>query len=362
MALMPPAGHGTGSATMFDPSQWNRLVTWFATMAFGALAGYAYTRVAYDTIPVEILQTLPGLRAGLLLAGASSAFELFVMRGDVERWFARRTLLQALGLRVLIHTAIVVLCLLANRALSGLLIGYFVPNAFDLWDIGQDVVYSFLVVALVLFVLQMRTLIGARTLANVVLGRYRRPVRENRVFVLFDLTGSTPLAGRVGDERFHEFLSAFFHEIDAAVTRCGGEIYSYVGDAMFVSWPMGTPPQNARAVRAVFAARHRLLERAPWFENEFGQAANFRAVIHGGPIVAGECGDSRRQVTYLGDVLNTTARLEALAKERDVGVLISRPILAVTDLPGDVSAADLGAHHLKGVAEPIAVSALHGFE
>ena len=90
----------------------------------------------------------------------------------------------------------------------------------------------------------------------------------------------------------------------------------------------------------------------------FGETPQFRAVIHGGSIVAGECGDSRRQITYLGDVLNTTARLEVLAKKLGIENIVSRHLLGQLTLPDSIVAVDLGRHNLKGVAKPIEVNAL----
>lgn len=336
----------------------NRIFTWLAVVVFGALAGQSYTTLTYSSIPPEILKTWPGVRGGVAVAGLSAGFEIFVMRGAVGGWFRRQAFLAALLIRILVHTALVMFALLGNRVASALMIGEVVPEAFVLQDIVRDVFYAFVVVAMALFVLQMRTLIGGRTLLNVVLGRYYRPVTEQRLFVMIDLTGSTPLAARIGDEGFHEFLSAFFFEIDAAVTQYGGEIYSYIGDGVIVSWPLSDARQNANAVEAIFAARERLDRRSSWFRSNFGHAPTFRAVLHGGSVVAGECGDSRRQITYLGDVLNTTARLEGLSKQLGAECMISNDLLQQTTLPGSITVTDLGQHTLKGVADPVAVSAL----
>lgn len=146
--------------------------------------------------------------------------------------------------------------------------------------------------------------------------------------------------------------------LDVAVTQFGGEIYSYVGDAMIASWPLSQPARNTRVAVAVFAARRRIAKREPWFHERFGETPQFRVVVHGGSVVAGECGDSRRQITYLGDVLNTTARLEALAKQVGTENIISRSLLGQLTLPEDIVAEDLGVHSLKGVTDPIEVNAL----
>ncbi|MGH6814954.1 MAG: adenylate/guanylate cyclase domain-containing protein [Hyphomicrobiaceae bacterium] len=335
-----------------------RLITWLAAVAFGAVAGHVYTLLFYDALPPAIADTWPGVRAGALIAGVSSAFEIFAMRRGFGIRLRRQPFLVFLILRICIHTVLVVAGLFSNRAISALLIGRIVDDAFKGGHMVQDTIYSFFVIALFLFFLQTQALIGARTLLNVVLGRYYRPVREERIFLLIDLAGSTPLATDLGDERFYEFLSAFFFEIDSAIVEHGGEVYTYVGDAMIATWPLGRPEANAQAVHAVFAARAHVAGKAAWFRERFGRIPHFRAIVHGGPVVSGECGDSRRQITYLGDVLNTTARLETLCKQLDVETLVSRAMRERMDLPDRFVAVDLGSHALKGVSNPLAVLSL----
>ena len=74
--------------------------------------------------------------------------------------------------------------------------------------------------------------------------------------------------------------------------------------------------------------------------------------------VAGECGDSKRQITYLGDVLNVTARLEQAGKAMNADVVISADLLSQVTLPPDVQAIDRGEHLLKGMLQPIQIFAL----
>ncbi|MEL6317329.1 MAG: adenylate/guanylate cyclase domain-containing protein [Pseudomonadota bacterium] len=335
-----------------------RALTWLAVVALGAVAGRLYAQLAYAAAPADVMSTLPGVRAGVLIAGVSAAFELFVAPGAIGRWLRARPFLGALALRVLIHTAIVVAGLTLNRVLSAWLIGRYLRDSFTAPEFLQDVVFAFLVTAAALFVLQMRALIGGRTLLNVILGRYHRPVREERIFVFMDLVKSTPLAERLGAERYHSFIAAVFRELDGAVTRSGGEIYAYLGDGVISSWPLSTPDRNAAAVEAVFATADRLRARSDWFRARFQATPTIRASLHGGAVVAGECGDSRRQIAYLGDALNVAARLEALSKTLDAAFLVSGPMLARIALPAGVVATDRGAHRLKGVAAPMPVAAL----
>jgi adenylate cyclase len=75
-------------------------------------------------------------------------------------------------------------------------------------------------------------------------------------------------------------------------------------------------------------------------------------------VSAGECGDSKRQITYLGDVLNVAARLEQLAKTIDADFVVSADMLLRLALPPNVHVLDRGEHTLKGVAKPLRVFSL----
>ncbi len=76
-------------------------------------------------------------------------------------------------------------------------------------------------------------------------------------------------------------------------------------------------------------------------------------------MVTAEIGLERHKIAYFGDVVNTTARLEALSKTLGVDVLVSADLLArMGPLPDDLVAEDLGSHALRGRAEPLAVAAV----
>ena len=68
-----------------------------------------------------------------------------------------------------------------------------------------------------------------------------------------------------------------------------------------------------------------------------------RIVLHAGPVVAGECGDAKLAIVYLGDTLNTAARIEETAKAMRRDCLISDTLLAQLDLPPSLAAEPLGS-------------------
>ncbi len=85
----------------------------------------------------------------------------------------------------------------------------------------------------------------------------RLPVSD----LLVDLKNSTGLALRLGDVAFHEYLSQFFFEADQAIVSTGGEIVSYVGDAVIVTWPLSDKAvRNAACLSALMTMRRQLAD------------------------------------------------------------------------------------------------------
>ena len=108
----------------------------------------------------------------------------------------------------------------------------------------------------------MRRVIGGRTLNDLLLGRYHQPVREERVFMLVDIKGSTALAERLGDERAHAFITSTFFDIDQPILEHGGEVYSYVGDGLIASWPLAEGIDDARCLHCYLAIQAHSARRA----------------------------------------------------------------------------------------------------
>lgn len=196
-------------------------------------------------------------------------------------------------------------------------------------------------------------MIGGHTLLNIVLGRYRQPVREERVLLFLDLVGSTTLAEAMGELRVQELLTRFFFDIDEPIVAHGGEVHAYVGDEVIVTWPADAGRPSRRYLDCVFAIEDRLAKRADHYRKEFGVVPAFRAGMHAGPVVIGECGDSRRQIAYFGDTVNVAARLQAHCKEAGRPLLISGELRRLLPPDPDFVIEPLGSTQLRGRAASI---------
>ncbi len=127
---------------------------------------------------------------------------------------------------------------------------------------------------------------------------------------------------------------------------------------MVVTWTAAEGRGDARPIACFFAIVAALEEVAPQFERQFGLAPRLRAALHAGPVMSGEIGDSKRDVVFHGDVMNTAARLEQATRD------LNRRFLVSTDALSRLAAAEryalepLGPQALRGRAAPVEVYAV----
>jgi len=190
-------------------------------------------------------------------------------------------------------------------------------------------------------------------LGNLLSGRYRRPFEEERIFLFLDLVGSTTLAERIGHLRYHSFLRDFIEDLEEPVLEHGGDVYQYVGDEVVVTWPLVDSRSNGRCLACHFAIVETIERARGRYESAYGAVPSFRSGIHCGRVVAGEIGDQRKQIVFVGDVVNTASRAEAEARAREMGLVVTGTLLAQTDLPPGIEARPLGKVLPKGKKQAI---------
>ena len=92
------------------------------------------------------------------------------------------------------------------------------------------------VVAITQIMLQFNTKFGEGNIGNMIRGKYQTPQLEKRIFMFADLNGSTRIAEKLGDEKYHQLLREFFADITNPILDNKGEIYQYVGDEVIIAW------------------------------------------------------------------------------------------------------------------------------
>jgi adenylate cyclase len=221
-----------------------------------------------------------------------------------------------------------------------------------------SVAASFVAALLANFVGQVNGLLGRGVLIGLILGRYHRPREEVRVFLLIDLRGSTQIATRLGNLRYHAFLSRFISDVSANVVRYRGEVHRYVGDEVILTWTAEEGLRDAGCVRTVFAICDTLDAAATVYEADFGVVPSFWASLHLGPVVTGEIGTIKHEIAFLGDTLNAASRIQQAGKDLRRQFLASAAVISAVDLPTDIACESLGGIELRGVEDSVELFAM----
>ncbi len=319
-----------------------------------ALSGVLYGLVVYPGEPVII-----GAIFALFMGVPLIAFERRLLFRPLRRWIER------LPTPVFIVSALVIYEVLmsAGYALAALLL--WPLDLLNSKSLAEAIVmpfhvflYALAVCALIVFILRVRDLLGHDVFTSMLISRYRTPVKEERVFLFIDLADSTSFAEKHGDLRAQQFLKALFAAFAEPVRRHKGAIDDYIGDAAIVTWPLEKGVKHARCIRCIFDIIDDIETNAEAWRQRFGQVPRLRAALHGGSIITAEIGVHHHKIAYFGDTVNTTARLESLAKTLNRPVLISAELAERIKLPDRFGIEDLGVHAVKGRGQTLGVMAL----
>jgi len=142
--------------------------------------------------------------------------------------------------------------------------------------------------------------------------------------VLFvDIAGSTALAASRPPAEVVAMLNSFFRVVVEVVTRHGGWVNKFEGDAALCVFgaPLAIDDPAGAALAAGRELRDRLASELPDLPVGIG--------ISAGPVVAGNVGAEQRfEYTVIGDPVNEAARLTELAKRREGCLLASEAVLS----------------------------------
>jgi class 3 adenylate cyclase len=168
-------------------------------------------------------------------------------------------------------------------------------------------------------------------------------IAERRlVSVLFaDLVGFTAWSESRDAEATRDLLSRYFELARTLITRYGGTVEKFIGDAVMAVWgtPVATESDAERAVRAALDLVASIPELDPGLRARAGVLTGEAAVTIG---AAGEG-------MVAGDLVNTASRIQTAAEPGTV--LVGEVTRRTTD--GAIVYETAGEHALKGKSEPV---------
>ncbi len=188
---------------------------------------------------------------------------------------------------------------------------------------------------------------------------------ESIVVLFSDIRGFTAISEQLSPADLLQYLNLYFQEMATVVKRNGGFIDKFIGDAVMALFDEDeTDDQScasSRALRAAIEMQHALPDLNTRLQQHGWPPIRIGIGIHFGPVVMGTVGaEFRMDSTVLGDTVNTAARLEGLAKQHQVPIVVSHALLA--QLPGEheFETREIGTVPIRGKQQPMQIFELLG--
>ncbi|TWT15896.1 adenylate/guanylate cyclase domain-containing protein [Reyranella sp. CPCC 100927] len=201
------------------------------------------------------------------------------------------------------------------------------------------------------------TAAGGKVLRGAIHRGSGEPIRA--IIWVSDLRGFTDLADRLEGAEMIALLNAYFERLAGAVLDHGGEVLKFIGDGLLAVFPFTAFGDEAQAAAASLAAaqaamaaiEHLNVEPPPELARIGGwQPLRSGIALHEGDVFFGNVGaEARLDFTVIGRAVNAASRVEALTKTLGRSILITEPVARRLERPLDL----LGAHALRGLAEPV---------
>jgi adenylate cyclase len=194
--------------------------------------------------------------------------------------------------------------------------------------------------------------LGPLTGPRVLAGQIRRGTGEAIAAVLWssDLRSFTQLSDKASAEQVIAILDKVFDAQAHAIAEHGGEILKFIGDGLLAIFPVASSDEAAAAAaRAIAAAREALQAVAAIGAEAAGDVLRIVIALHYGTVIYGNIGAADRlDFTVIGPAVNLLSRIEAVAKSRDLPIIVSDDFASIANL----GLHSLGSHKLRGLEKP----------
>lgn len=298
-------------------------------LAFGFL--YAVAEYSVRTFIDDPIAFLPlvfrAIVAGVLLAISVGIFEILF-----KDKFSQKPFFYLVLVRSFFYTIIITFWLsIINGAWGQIEAGItFMEGMNRYWKDPSypiNLLTVFLVLVLMIGLSQINSLHRKGELLNFILGRYHRPQEVDRIFCFVDLKGSTARAEQLGNVKFGSFLKDFYSDITEAIRVTKAEIYQYVGDEIILTWTYDEGLKENQSIRCFFIMQQIIQELRPKYLKKYNCYPKFKAGLHAGKVLVTWVGEIKKEILYIGDVVNTTSRIQEDCNRLNKDFLISQTLL-----------------------------------
>jgi len=220
----------------------------------------------------------------------------------------------------------------------------------------KDFVFWGIVIILTVFAITIRDKYGPGVIWNLITGKYHKPRHENRIIMFLDMKASTTIAEQLGEQKFFNLVNDFIGDATDRILWTKGEIYQYIGDEIVVTWKLKSGLESNNFMRCFFGIKKVINNRKAYYLEQYGVVPEFKAGIHEGLCMVGELGVLKREISFYGDLINSTARIQGLCNEKNAELLVSDALLNLVSDKSFYLIEPLGAVSLKGRVGQIEIS------
>ncbi len=295
---------------------------------------------------------------GMLIMGSVAIFEiLFKARFRKKRFF------YLVLVRSVFYTVLIIFWLFVVNGIW-FAIHEEVPFYVELINYMYDEMFVinitsvFLVIIIGIGLGQINSLHRKGELLKFVLGKYHTPREVELVFCFIDLKGSTTIAEKLGHLKFAMFLKDYYSDITEALRKTNAQIYQYVGDEITLSWTYKSGLKNNNMINCFFEMKQVINVLKPKYIKKYGVFPEFKAGLHGGHVIVTWVGEMKKEIVYVGDVMNTTARIQEDCKRLAKDFLISESLLNRIDDLENIKATFVEDTVLRGKKEHVKLFSL----
>jgi len=275
-----------------------------------------------------------------LISVSVSSFIMGIIQGAIEilwikRYFKqssfwKKILIKSLFYLLLVTILVSVLTLIYNALILELSI--FDPivlksleafvQSFSFWVI---IIYLGFVIDIALFYSEIEAYLGNGIVFNY-LGKYHKPKQETRIFMFLDMKSSTSIAEKLGHKKYFDLLKIYYSDMTDAILNTSGDIYQYVGDEIVISWDERSGLSKNNCLHCFNEISNVFKNKTNYYLETFGLVPEFKAGLHIGEVTTGEIGIIKKNFFHTGDILNTTARIQAECNTYNSKTLISEAL------------------------------------
>ncbi len=197
------------------------------------------------------------------------------------------------------------------------------------------------------FLKGMRMRMGRMNFIRWFFGILSKPREEERIFMFLDMKSSTSIAEKLLHKKFSYLVQDVFNSM-SVFGFYHGEIYQYLGDGAIISWPVKSGLQDSNYLKAFFTFQKKISGREKYFNRKYRLVPEFKAGVHIGRVMVLQVGQTRRDISYNGDTINTAARIEGMCNEYKQNLLISEDLYQRTERKDAYLFQEIGTIKLKG--------------